>query len=97
MKKEKLLLSADGDISLYEVDREILRNLDDLLGQFYKWKKTNRYDETLFVKFLKLKYGDDSVKFIKIVGVCCGKIDQRTGKIEDDIEEEYKDVTYYNF
>jgi hypothetical protein len=39
MAKEDLLLSCDGDISLYKVDREILNNLDDLIEEFYKWKK----------------------------------------------------------
>jgi hypothetical protein len=26
-----------------------------------------------------------------------GKINQRTGEIEDDIEEEYRETRYYNF
>jgi hypothetical protein len=96
-EKEDLLLSHDGDISLYKVDKNILNDLDELLQEFYKWKKTNCYDETLFVKFLKNKFGEKSVEFVKIVGVVGGKINQRTGEIEDDIEEEYKETKYYNF
>jgi hypothetical protein len=97
MKKEDLLLSHDGDIALYKVDKYILDDLDELLKQFYKWKRTNCYDETLFVKFLRNKFGEKSVEFVKIVGVVGGKINQRTGEIEDDIEEEYKETKYYNF
>ena len=48
-----LLLSADGDIGLYKVDKFILDNFNDILTDFLKWKKTNCYDETLFVKFIK--------------------------------------------
>jgi hypothetical protein len=97
MSKENLLLSADGDISLYQVDKEILDNFDDLIEEFYKWKETNCYDETLFVKFLRNKFGEKTVEFVKIVGMACGKVNPRTGKIEDDIEEEYRETRYYNF
>jgi hypothetical protein len=97
MKKENLLLSHDGDIALYKVDKNILDDLDELLKQFYKWKRTNCYDETLFVKFLRNKFGEKSVEFVKIVGMAYGKINPRTGGIEDDIEEEYRETRYYNF
>jgi hypothetical protein len=97
MSKENLLLSADGDISLYKVEKEILNNLDELIEEFYKWKKTNCYDETLFVKFLKTKYGENSIEFIKVVGLYCGYINPKTGKIENDIKEEYKKTRWYNF
>jgi hypothetical protein len=46
---------------------------------------------------LRNKFGEKSVEFVKIVGVVGGKINQRTGEIEDDIEEEYKETKYYNF
>lgn len=49
---EKLMLSADGDIMLYEVDKQILNDFDNLIKQFFKWKKTNCYDEQLFVSIL---------------------------------------------
>lgn len=62
---EKLMLSADGDIMLYEVDKQILNDFDNLIKQFFKWKKTNCYDEQLFVKFLQQKYGNNVIKFIK--------------------------------
>ena len=61
---EKLMLSADGDIMLYEVDKQILNDFDNLIKQFFKWKKTNCYDEQLFVKFLQQKYGNNVIKFI---------------------------------
>jgi hypothetical protein len=95
--KEDLLLSADGDISLYKVDKEIFNNLDELIERFYKWKKTNCYDETLFVKFLRNRFGENSVEFVKIVGLFGGKINQKTGRIENDIEEEYQATRWYNF
>lgn len=82
-----LMLSADGDIMLYEVDKQILNNFDDLLGEFYKWKKTNCYDEQLFVKFLRQKYGDKSIIFIKNLG--CFDY--------DNIPKEYENIEWYNF
>jgi hypothetical protein len=97
MNKDNLLLSCDGDVSLYKVDKEILNNFDELIEEFYKWKKTKCYDETLFVKFLKNKFGANSIEFIRIVGLYGGKINQKTGNIEHDIEEEYKDTKWYNF
>lgn len=42
---EKLMLSADGDIILYEVEKQILNDFDDLIEQFFQWKKVNCYDE----------------------------------------------------
>jgi hypothetical protein len=55
-------------------------------------EKTKCYDETLFVKFLKNKFGANSIEFIRIVGLYGGKINQKTGNIEHDIEEEYKNT-----
>ena len=55
------MLSADGDIMLYEVDKQILNDFDNLIKQFFKWKKTNCYDEQLFVKFLQQKYGNNVI------------------------------------
>ncbi len=59
----KLLLSADGDIMLYEVNKKILDDFDNLIDQFFQWKKTNCYDEQLFVKFLQQKY--ENIKWYK--------------------------------
>ena len=97
MSKEQLLLSTDGDISLYKVDKEIIENFDNLLKDFFLWKRTNCYDETLFVKFLKRKLGEKSIEYIRVVGCCKGKINQKTGLIEDDIEEEFKNAKWFNF
>ena len=84
---EKLMLSADGDVMLYEVDGQILKNFDNLLEQFYEWKDTNCYNEQLFVKFLQMKCGKDSVKFIK-----------NLGWFDDDhMPEECVNVKWYNF
>lgn len=83
---EKLMLSADGDVMLYEVDKQILSNFDNLIEQFYQWKKTNCYDEQLFVKFLQQRYGNKTIKFIK-----------NLGWIYDNLPKEYENVKWYNF
>ena len=80
-----LLLSADGDIGLYKVDKIILDNFDNIICDFFKWKKKNCYDETLFVKFIKMTYGNDTISFKKIVGCY------------PDVEEEYKSIKWFNF
>lgn len=80
---DKLLLSADGPISLYSVKKEVLENFDKLLHDFYKTKTTNFYDETLFVEYLKEKLGNESIEFVKV--------------IEFPINDEYKNIKHYNF
>lgn len=80
-----LLLSADSDIGLYKVNKTILDNFDTILTEFFKWKKTNCYNETLFVKFIKNRYGDESITFKKIVGCY------------PNVEEEYKNIKWFNF
>lgn len=97
MKNNYILLSADGDISLYKIDNNILLNLDEHLKNFYKWKKTFCYDETLFVEYIKKHFGENTIVYCQKVGCVGSKINQYTGKIEDDIEEEYKDIQWYNF
>lgn len=96
---DDLLLSADGDISLYHVKKEIIDKFDVILDDFYKWKKTNCYDETLFVKYVKNKYGEESIKFVKIVGCYGGKLVNNVvvNPNEHDIEEKYKNTKHYNF
>jgi len=59
------MLSADGDVILYEVDRQILNDFDNLIEEFYEWKKTSCYDEQLFVEFLQQKCGNEKIKLIK--------------------------------
>lgn len=81
------MLSADGDVMLYKVDKIIIDDFDNLIKQFYKWKRTNCYDEQLFVKFLKEKCGNDSIIFVKNLGW----ID------EANIPVEYKSIKWYNF
>ena len=78
-----LALSADGVIKLYNVNNKILDNFDDLLDEFYNWKKTSCYDEQLFVKFLQNKFGTTAVQFVKNLGW--------------DIPKEYENVRWYNF
>lgn len=80
-----LLLSADDDIGLYKVNKTILDNFDTILTEFFKWKKTNCYNETLFVKFIKNRYGYESITFEKIVGCY------------PNVEEEYKNIKWFNF
>lgn len=79
------MLSADGDIMLYEVDKQILNDFDILIEEFFSWKKTNCYDEQLFVKFLQIKYGNEKVKFIKNLGWL------------DSIPKEYENIKWFNF
>lgn len=78
-----LALSADGEIKLYNVNQKILDSFDDLLDEFYDWKKTNCYDEQLFVKFLQNKFGTNSIQFVKNLGW--------------DLPKEYVNVRWYNF
>ena len=95
---ENLLLSADENISLYEIKKELLENLDNLCNEFFECKKTNCYDEVAFVKFIKNKYGNDSIKFIKVVGQCCaGDFNEDLDRFEDLIQEEYKNLKRINF
>ena len=84
---EKLMLSADGDVMLYEVDKQILNCFDNLLEQFFQWKKTNCYNEQLFVKFLQQRCGKESIKFIANLGWFDN----------DNIPEEYANIKWFNF
>lgn len=95
---ENLLLSADSDISLYEIKKELLEILDNLCNEFFKCKKIDCYDETAFIRFIKNKYGADSIKFIKVVGQCCaGDFNEELDRFEDLIQEEYKNLKRINF
>ncbi len=84
---EKLMLSADGDVMLYEVDKRILNNFSNLIEQFFEWKKTNCYDEQLFVKFLQQKYGSEAIRFLKNLGW----LDY------NNIPKEYESIKWFNF
>lgn len=81
------MLSADGDIMLYEVEKEILNNLDNLIEQFFQWKKINCYAEQLFVKFVQQKYGNETIKFIKNLGWFDN----------NNMPKEYENIKWYNF
>lgn len=95
---ENLLLSTDGDISLYKVDNEVYKNLDDLVREFDNSKNTNCFDETLFVEFIKKKFGNESIEFIKVVGECnAGDFNEELDRFEDVIEDEYKNTKKINF
>ncbi len=50
-------------------------------------EKNNCYDEQLFVKFLKQKYGSKSIIFIKNLGLFYFK----------HIPKEYENIKWYNF
>lgn len=82
---EKLMLSADGDIILYEVEKQILNDFDDLIEQFFQWKKVNCYDEQLFVKFLRLRYGNKAIRCIKNLGYF----------VHDNVPKEYENIKWY--
>lgn len=95
---ENLLLSADGDISLYKIKKELFEILDSLCDEFFKWKKTDCYDEAAFVKLIKNKYGNDSIEFVKVVGQCnAGEFNEELDRFEDLIQKEYKDSRRINF
>lgn len=95
---ENLLLSADKDISLYKVGKEIYEKIDDLLKEFDKWKNANCYDETLFVEYIKNKYENDCIEFIKVVGECNAvDFNEELDRFEDLIEEKYKNIKKINF
>lgn len=81
------MLSADGDVMLYEIDKQILINFDNLIEAFFRWKKTNCYNEQLFVKFLQQKCGNERIKFIKNLGWFDS----------NNIPKEYENIKWYNF
>lgn len=87
--QNKLLLSADGKISLYRVQQSILDEFDKLLDDFYKNKTEKSFDETLFVEYLNNRLGEDSISFVRYVGWA--------NSPEPEIEELYRDVKWYNF
>lgn len=83
----KIMLSADGDVGLYKVDKQIYDHFDDLLEQFYQWKKTSCYDEQLFVKFLRQRYGDKAIRLIENLG----------WSPYDSASKDYENIKWYNF
>lgn len=81
------MLSADGDIILYEVDKQMLKDFNNLIEEFFRWKKTNCYNEQLFVKFLQQKCGIEAIKFIKNLGWFD----------DNNVPKEYENIKWYNF
>nr|WP_072536567.1 hypothetical protein [Anaerococcus mediterraneensis] len=67
-KKAYILLSADFDIGLYEVDKNIEEDLEKIEIDFLESLRKNTYDQSDFAKFIENKYGQDSIRFIKNVG-----------------------------
>lgn len=96
MKDKNILLSADGDVSRYRVSKHIWNHFDELIEDFHSWNKKNRYDETLFVEFLKARFGESSIVFVNIVGQYAGSPNMifLDGK---DITEQYADTKRLNF
>ena len=81
------MLSADGDVLLYKASKRILNDFDTILEQFFSWKKTNCYNEQLFVEYLRKNFGNESLLFIKNLGWIN----------PDHIPDEYKDIKWFNF
>lgn len=81
------MLSADGDILLFEVKKDIIDNFDDILKSFYSSLRTKCYDEQLFIEFIKNKYGEDSIRLEKNLGTFA----------EYNIPMEYKNIKWFNF
>lgn len=100
-RKSKILLSADSDVSLYEVIAEIEKNLNDLVDEFYDFNESNTYDEELFVRFLKKKYGKNSIKFLSVVGTyTSAHMKGQSDMIFDgnvDVSFKFKDIKWINF
>ncbi|MDE6142396.1 MAG: hypothetical protein K2G03_07310, partial [Bacilli bacterium] len=86
-KMEYIMLSADGDVLLYKVTKKVLSNFDDLLEQFFNTKTTNCYDEQLFVAFVRKEYGNNSMKFVKNLGIFTN----------NTIPKEYVGIKWFNF
>jgi len=84
---DKLMLSADGDIMIYEVRKNIINDFDSILEEFYNWKKAKNYNEQLFVEFLQKKFGKESIRFIKNLG----RLDH------NNIPNEYRSIKWHNF
>lgn len=95
---KNILLSADGDISLYLIKEELFEIIEELVKEFDISNNTNCFDEKKFVKFLCEKYGNECIKFVKIVGKCnAGDYNEEIDKFDDLIEDEYKNVKLINF
>ena len=98
-KRQRILLSADGKIYLYEAIPEIAADLDACDEAFQKWKQKKRIkysDVETFVEFLQRKYGKDSIVLKGEVGMYAGRINERTGHIEDDLPDEYSGLKHLN-
>ena len=83
---KKLMLSADSNVMLYEVSDKIIDDFENILDNFYAWKKTNCYDEQLFVQYIQQVFGEKTIKFIEDLG--CDY---------DKIAKEHLDIKWYNF
>ena len=96
MREKSILLSADSDVSLYSVSKDIWNDFDKLLDDFFNWKRKNIFDETLFVKYLRKRFGEESITFVRIVGEYAGSPNMilLDGK---DITEQYSDIKWFNF
>lgn len=84
---EKLVLSADDNVLLYEVKKEIIDDFENIIESFYEWKDTNTYNEQLFVDYIKQTYGDNSIIFIEDLGYFN----------EFNIPNQYKNIKWFNF
>ncbi|NLC72954.1 MAG: hypothetical protein GX684_04175 [Ruminococcaceae bacterium] len=95
-KNKHILLSADGDVSLYLASDYVFIHFDELVEDFHEQRKTKRYDEKLFVKFLWSRFGEESIKFIKVVGKYAGSPNMiySEGK---DITAEFAEIRWHNF
>ena len=69
----------------FQLRQDFASRITEDESDFFKWKKTNCYDETLCVTFIKKRYGDKSIILKKIVGCY------------PNVEEEYKSIKWFNF
>lgn len=98
---KKILLSADGPISIYEVPDKIAKNLEKYCLKFCDWVHTNpskkiiggcvAFDETNFIEYLNNVVNPNYLeksRFVKTLGYFDN---------DEDIPEKYRDLPYFNF
>lgn len=62
--RSRLLLSADSELCLYDVDDSVVKNFEELLHLF---APADGYTEQDFVAYLKQRMGENSIWFVKTV------------------------------
>ena len=101
---KKILLSADGDISVYSVPDNVADELDAYCQRFFKWLKEDtaaekyrfvingtaclRYDERDFIDYLNLSSGSEHSVLVETLDGISDIV---------NIPEKYRKLPYFNF